>query len=543
MGEEKLNDIKSKLKKVFKKEYLLLLFFVFVILSFLVIEPIENLDEIWNYNTARAISEGLIPYKEISMITTPLLPMINALILSIFGNEVLVMRIIAALLCSSILLLTFNIFRKIFKETNINLICTSILFLLCNEYSCIDYNFFVLFLVLVIINLELKLLNISYEKNNEEKEQNWNIDLVKNLYENKKLNVLIGLLAGFSICTKQSVGAIVSVFVLIYPLLFLRKREDIKKILICILNRFIGICIPLVIFLVYLILTGSLFDFIDYGVIGITYFDNKIEYKVLFENPNLDISIFAKIFPIALIFLLIFNIFSKKYKIKNRILLLLLTYSIPMLILMYPISDAIHFVIGTYIFKVTLLYLIVGIFGRWIYGKIKINKKKRIYKIVSLIAFLLIYANITSESIHNYFYYFNEDKNHNIRHYANIVIEDYLFQRINEIDQFILEMKEQGKNVYILDSEAAVYNIPLDIYNKDYDMFLKGNIGGYGEGGLINKIQKQAESKDNLFLVRNEKSSQNWQTPLNVVEYVKNNFEKIDQVSFYDVYVRTNNEN
>ena len=293
----------------------------------------------------------------------------------------------------------------------------------------------------------------------------------------------------------------------------------------------------------YSILTGSLFDFIDYGVIGITYFDNKIEYKVLFENPNLDISIFAKIFPIALIFLLIFNIFSKKYKIKNRILLLLLTYSIPMLILMYPISDAIHFVIGTYIFKVTLLYLIVGIFERWIYGKIKINKKKRIYKIVSLIAFLLIYANITSESIHNYFYYFNEDKNHNIRHYANIVIEDYLFQRINEIDQFILEMKEQGKNVYILDSEAAVYNIPLDIYNKDYDMFLKGNIGGYGEGGLINKIQKQAESKDNLFLVRNEKSSQNWQTPLNVVEYVKNNFEKIDQVSFYDVYVRTNNEN
>ena len=120
----------DKLKRVFKKEYLLVIFFAFVILSFLILEPIEDLDELWNYNTARCIADGLIPYKDISMITTPLLPMINAVFLKILGNEVLVMRILAGILGALTLFLTFNIFKKLFKETNISLICTFLLYLL-----------------------------------------------------------------------------------------------------------------------------------------------------------------------------------------------------------------------------------------------------------------------------------------------------------------------------------------------------------------------------------------------------------------------------
>ena len=112
--------LKEKIKKVIKKEYLLLIFFTFVILSFIILEPISDLDEIWNYNTARAILEGLIPYKEVSMITTPLVPLINAFFLLLLGNQVLTIRVVASILCASILFLTFNIFRKIFKETNIS---------------------------------------------------------------------------------------------------------------------------------------------------------------------------------------------------------------------------------------------------------------------------------------------------------------------------------------------------------------------------------------------------------------------------------------
>lgn len=88
--------------------------------------------------------------------------------------------------------------------------------------------------------------------------------------------------------------------------------------------------------------------------------------------------------------------------------------------------------------------------------------------------------------------------------------------------------------MYILDSEAAVYMIPLDKYNKDFDMFLKGNLGAASEEGQIEKIKNM---KNAVILIKNDKMSLNWQTPTKVIEYVKNNLEKIGMISFFDIYV------
>ena len=73
-----------------EKDTLKILFIFIVIFSIIIIKPISDLDEIWNYNTARAISQGLIPYKDISMITTPVLPMLTAIILKVIANEIIV---------------------------------------------------------------------------------------------------------------------------------------------------------------------------------------------------------------------------------------------------------------------------------------------------------------------------------------------------------------------------------------------------------------------------------------------------------------------
>ena len=76
--------------------------------------------------------------------------------------------------------------------------------------------------------------------------------------------------------------------------------------------------------------------------------------------------------------------------------------------------------------------------------------------------------------------------------------------------------------------------IPLNKYNKDYDMFLKGNIGKDGEQGQIEKIQNRNDKE--LYLIRNSKLRSNWQTPLNVVNYVRNNLEKIGEISIYEIF-------
>ena len=75
--------------------------------------------------------------------------------------------------------------------------------------------------------------------------------------------------------------------------------------------------------------------------------------------------------------------------------------------------------------------------------------------------------------------------------------------------------------------------IPLDKYNKDFDMFLKGNLGSASEEGQIEKINNMENA---VILIKNDKMGLNWQTPTVVIEYIRNNLEKIGTVSFFDVY-------
>ena len=37
-------------------------------------------------------------------------------------------------------------------------------------------------------------------------------------------------------------------------------------------------------------------------------------------------------------------------------------------------------------------------------------------------------------------------------------------------------------------------------------------------------------------LIKNDKMALNWQTPTSVIEYIRNNLEKIGTVSFFDIY-------
>ena len=101
---------KEKIKAI-SKDFILFIFIAVMVFSIIAINPISNLDEIWNYNTARAIAQNLIPYKDISMITTPLLPMITALFLKLIANEVIVSRVLASVLWGGVLFSIFKILK------------------------------------------------------------------------------------------------------------------------------------------------------------------------------------------------------------------------------------------------------------------------------------------------------------------------------------------------------------------------------------------------------------------------------------------------
>ena len=126
--------------------------------------------------------------------------------------------------------------------------------------------------------------------------------------------------------------------------------------------------------------------------------------------------------------------------------------------------------------------------------------------------------------------------NKDIEHYKYIEVPDYLRERIEQIGNYIKEKESQNIQVYILDAEAAVYNIPQEKYTKDYDMFLKGNIGKDGEQGIIKRIKEETNSKETIYLIKKEELGLNWQTPTKILEYIKENFEKTGEISIYDEY-------
>ena len=491
-----------------------------MVFSIIAINPISNLDEIWNYNTARAITQNLIPYKDISMITTPLLPMITALFLKLIANEVIVSRVLASVLWGGVLFSIFKILKLLIKEENTCLIITALLGLLFRDCYCIDYNILSLMFSLIILYIELK-----------------NID--KPHFENNKTDFLIGILAGLTVCTKQSIGAILAIIVVGYKIIFVQNKREFIEYLKTAFKRIIGILIPMILVFIYLITTNSLQDFINYAVLGISTFSNKIPYAQLMNNDKKEIQILSRIMPFILLAMAVLTIVLQNKKKKENIgntdnkILTILIYSLSTIIIMYPISDEIHFLIASTITFIGLAYILY-LLGIAIYNKINLQSKKKIYKITSLLISIILIAFIAVRGIENITEYIKQEKNETIEHYKNIQISEYLQERINEIDNFILEQEKENKKVYILDAEAAIYMIPINNYNKDYDMFLKGNIGKDGQEGQIQKIKQKATNE--IILIRKRNLQSNWQTPTDVVDYVRENLEFMGEVSIYEVY-------
>ena len=325
-----------------------------------------------------------------------------------------------------------------------------------------------------------------------------------------------------------------AVITVLYKIIFIKNRSEIKKYIKTAMVRIAGILLPILVLFIYLILTGSIKDFVNYAILGISTFSNSISYSNLLENDKIEIKILSILIPISIIINLIIIIIEKVMNRKNKMLENILTmfiYSFSIIILMYPIADEIHFLIATLIAIITAIY-VIGMFGKKMYNRINYNKKYKTYKIATLIIWIVLLAVILTTSINNLYQYIIAEKNQELKHYKNIIVEKYLQKRINDIDNYIIE--NENKKVYMLDAEAAIAMIPLDKYNKDYDMFLLGNIGKDGEEGQIEKIKQRG--KDTIYIIRMKEIPQNWQTPQRVIEYIRENLNFIGTVDAYEIY-------
>ena len=408
------------------------------------------------------------------------------------------MRVASTVLGAGIMLVSFKIFKELKLNIKWSILSSALLFLFIKDNFYIDYNYAILFITLVLIYAELKYKNCG-----------------------ARYNLLIGLLAGATILLKQSTGIIISVITVIYLLAEKRDNQTLKAVT----YRVCGVLIPCIILLIYLLATNSVSSFIDYCVLGIGTFKNSISYLKLLRGGDLN-AFLGMIAPVTLVILFVVNIVNiKQKKIKsNASYLILFVNAVAEFTVLYPIADKVHFVIATFPSILITLYYIC--------------KKIQEIKNIKVSIFIEHFMNIITisfvgililQAINDIYLYTQMDKSV-LNHFSNIPISSTLQDRIIEVDEYI---KDEERDVYILDSEAAVYMIPLDKYNKDFDMFLKGNLGSASEEGQIEKIKNMENA---LILIKNDKMALNWQTPTKVIEYVKTNLKKIGTVSFFDVY-------
>ena len=488
---------------------LLYLLMVLTIFGIIILKPIDNLDELWNYNFARNMANGLVPYKNFSMLQMPLLPIICGIILRIISNELIIMRIIAAFMCAGILYCSYTILNKFNIKKEISIIFVFLIGWLLKDYFCIDYNFATLLVTLIIINIEL----LSCQKN-------------KNFFDvNLKTSLLIGFLAGLTIGFKQTSGLLICVATLGNKLLFVKNKNDFKNFLKDFLFKFIGILIPVTLILLYLFATNSISDFISYTLKGISGFSNMVSYKNLIRL-NL-IGILAILVPLSIIYYWIKTIIMEK----NKEQYLLLVYGLSVFVIAFPISDNIHFLIAAVPFIILIQSEIYNILYALYKNASKNEKSKKfLFFIIYFVMMLTTLVSIVFSLYNLTNYYKQRDSLSKLSHYKYIPIDKTLEEQINRIDKYILKNEKETK---ILDATAAIYMIPINKYNKNYDMLLKGNLGENGEENLKQEI---GESKNTQYLILKDKFNKNWQTPLDVIEYVKTNKNKIGEIEIFDIY-------
>lgn len=437
-----------------KKNYKYIILFMTYLIWFLIIQPLD-LDEIWNYGFSISMADGYLPYKDFNMVITPFFNYLISIPLHLFGKSILIYHIEGAVIFITTVYLLFKIID------NKTWVIIAVLFCGIAEFYP-NYNFFCYFLLVLIIFLEKK------QKN--------------------KYNYLIGVLVGIIILSKQTIGcfmAIPCIFISIY-----NKKNMIK--------RLIGISIPIMIFVLYLILTNTFSYFVDLCIVGLFDFAKRVTYPKL-----------------LLLFILIL-IISIYICIKNK------TNKTNYYILMF-------YIVSIPIFDLNHIEFMIIAFLILLFDNIKVNNIEVCMKYCSI--FLIIVVNILSflsVTSFNIKYYPNKFK-----HFEYKYIKKSYIDKINSINKII---KKYGKeNIIILgSSESYFLKIQNDVKIEYSDLINKGNWGYNPKKKQLNYIKK---NKNKIYFLDTSYLHRESQVEKEVIKYIIKNGKKIDSIEIYDVYI------
>lgn len=448
----------KKMLRFFNRHKNLIFIFVF---SFLVYEfiayPINNGDSLAMYGFGHAIKMGEIPYRDFNIISTPLYAFYISIGLHLFDNYL--MYIIEQ--CILVTILFYFLFKILDKKAWFVLLIMTFF-----DYIGFlgTYNF-LCFLFIIIL--------VYFEKNKPE----W--------------DYLIGFIIGLAILSKHTVGLL-----LLIPLLvicFNNKKKLFKRI--------IGITIPCLIFLIYLIFNNALFDFINLSFLGLFDFGA--------ENSNVtSIFFYLAMLLVSIMTIIIFKNRKDKY---NYYFLCTFAFCIPL-------------------FDYNHVFLFFNYFIIFILQYIMIKNIDYFSKLAIFIIFLysglhFVWFNQIDARFYNKLEHFNYMYNFTSDYKYNLKINKFLD-------------KYENKNTIMLSEYTMFYDISRDRKINYYDVLFYGNHGYKGTERMIKEISNLKNTYIIVDIGRYNMAAEESQFNKKIVKYVLDNYEKVDAKYNFWVYYK-----
>lgn len=449
-----------------KKDNIKFVLLFLLIVGWILFSGRTGSDFFWSYGFSFNVANGLIPYSDFNMITTPFSQILLSIPLKIFGKGMHIYAVFYALIITFMVYL----FDKLYKEKGwaAILVLFNPLFLFPIFVTTCSYNILLILFVLVLIYLE----------------------------KNNKSPFIIGIILGLSLFTKQNIGVLFILCEILFSL------KDKKKLGI----KMLGLLSVSLLFLIYFIVTGSLYSFIDQAILGL----------VSFENEN---SYHSGIYFYLSIIMLIWGLI---YILKNRSLENSLIFGA--ILLVSPLYDNAHFIMGLAMFVLLIIKDAKISFYKNILSSI-------VLAVEFIILGIIVYNNFTNDYIYptkvKYFNYFYHPK--------DVILEN------RELANYI--HKNNYKSVVVFDTNSYYYKISNDLkFNKYLDLMSEGNYGTGGSKNAINEIKSLDEDTIyifNLKLVEEYPLYPRSQLDIKTLEYFLEHAEKIDELGKLSIYKYT----
>lgn len=490
-------SFKINLKKTLEYIMIFIAIGAFVFLNNFIDISINN-DDIWNFHMIQKITLGYIPYKEINIIITPFYHFVGTIFMKVFGTNFITYYFYGSVILATLGVLFYHLLRKITDKVFLHFL--GMLFYLIEVLMLYtpNYNTFIMVFLLGLLLIQWKI------EERIEKGEN-----------NNKLHFFSGIVMAMAFLTKQTIGAIFSLTYIIYCVIY--EKNVFKKInLNMLVYKILGILAIALIFIIYLLISGNLIDFIDLCFGGILDFAEKNKTGNFF-NWKMLILIGVSIFSFGY-----FNV--KKDDVK---MLLLGMFSVTSVLFIYPLINEYHMYLSLIIPSITLIY-IINLFA----NDICEEKNKRKFKYLFNLFGVIIAGGILTTSFDKISNFRFTNVPNNLKQYEGMVINEEEYTKINKIIKYIDEKETEGYEVYVLSPDAGRYMIPLERNNNKFDLLLQGNLGYKGEDKILDEIEK---IENPLFLKAEELIFQESKI---VDEFIKENYKEIDKIETLIVYTK-----